>query len=206
MPQSPLVAFNGQKLGTTSYVAAQYGKQRELWTGLRHGKYYAGSYGGLSGFAANQTGATTSVGLATTYVGLCVSNPAGSTVNLVIQKVAAAITVAPAAAIGVGLIGGYAAGGVTVHTTPLTVYNNMIGTAVTAFQGLADAAATIVGTPIWVDWMETIPTTTIGFSAFAKDIDGEIILPPGAYLAIGTTAATGTSGLFGKISWEEVPV
>lgn len=206
MGQSPLISFSGQQLGGTSYVANQIGKQRELWTGTRHGKYYAGAYNGLSGFAANQTGATTSVGLATTYVGLCVSNPVGSLVNLVIQKVSAAITVPPAAALGVGLIAGFVAGGVTVHTTPLTIYTNKIGVASTAFTALADAACTLVGTPIWAHWLETVPLTTVGFTAFSADIDGEIILPPGAYVAIGTTAATGAAGLFGKISWEEVAV
>lgn len=203
MSQTPLnatVAINPSKV----YTPLQSDAQKSIWTSDRHGKYYQPSYNGTGALAANQTGATTSAGLATTYVGLCVSNPAASTVNLVIQTVSAMINVSSSC--GIGLIGGFSAAGVVTHTTPLTVYSTKLGSVITSpiIQGLADAACTIVGTPIWIDqFVGTVATT---FASFMRDINGEIIVPPGGYVAIGTSIASGTAALFGKISWEEVPL
>ena len=199
MPQSPLVAFNGQKLGSTSYVAAKYGKQRELWTGNRHGKYYAGSYGGLSGFAANQASATLAVGLATTYTGLVLSNAAANTVNLVVQKVG--FTALTSAANTFGLALGSSASAVT-HTTPATIYSNIAGASATGLVGTADVAATLPAAPVYAKFLLSVATTTQTGGFF--DIDGELVIPPGAYMAIVGTG--GTTGFWGSISWEEVPV
>lgn len=203
MPQGPIsttVAVNDETNASVPLKCDILGSQ---YVGQRHGKYYGAANSGDGGWGANQAGATTSAGLATTYTGLVLSNPAGSGKNLVVQKVSAIFDVAPAALTGVGLIVGYAAGGVTVHTTPLTVENQEIGASASALVGLVDAAATLVGTPAWRQWLTETPSAT-GVVSYSTDIDGEIILPPGAYLAIGTTIAGPTSGFWGSISWEEL--
>jgi hypothetical protein len=159
------------------------------------------SHLGPEAFACNQSPVTTSVGLATTYTGLCISNPAGSTVNLIIDNISGGFVVNSTAITMIGLITGFAAAGITAHTTPLTVYNKLTGASATAFQGLADSACTLVGTPVWSEWLGVVASTTT--VAFNKDMDGALIIPPGGYLAIGTTAASGTNGFFGKITWFE---
>lgn len=155
-------------------------------------------------FAGNQAATAISVALATTYTGVCISNPAGSTVYLSIDWVSFALSVAPAAIAPIGVITGYAVAGVVTHTTPLTPACALLGNTATP-QAKADAACTIVGTPVW-----TPPWLQGGFTAAALpsqsdvfcDLKGSIVVPPGGYIAIGAlTAVTG----FGAIGWEEIP-
>lgn len=173
--------------------------------GQNHGRYYESTRRGNRYYAGNQAAVTTTVALATTYTGLCISNPAGSVVNLSIDWVSFAVTVAPAAISAIGIITGFAAAGIVTHTTPITTGGGLfIGNA--KGVALADGAATLVGTPQW-----TPPWLQGGFTAGAlyaasvvyADVAGAIVIPPGGYIAIGAlTVAVG----FGSIGWEEIPV
>jgi len=204
MPQNP-IATTVAKGPSGSQSSALLDSQGAMSTALRHGKYYAASKAGVVGIGANPTAVTTSAGLATTYVGCCLSNPAASGKNLIVQRVAAQQIVAPSTVTGYGLIVGFAAGGITVHTTPLTVLSALVGASAAALVGLVDSACTLVGTPDWARWLaETLVATDL--ASFSVDVDGEIILPPGAYCAIGSTIAGPASGFQGSISWEEEPV
>lgn len=173
--------------------------------GQNHGRYYESTRRGNRYYAGNQAAVTTTIALATTYTGLCISNPAGSIVNLSIDWVSFALSVAPAGIAPIGLITGWSAAGIVTHTTPITSGAGLfIGNA--KGVALADGAATLVGTPQW-----TPPWLQGGFTAGAlyaasvvyADISGAIVIPPGGYIAIGTlTVAVG----FGSIAWEEIPV
>jgi len=170
-----------------------------------HGGKYNASFNNRLFFAANQAGVTTSAGLATTYAGLCLSNPAGSTVNLVPRRITLDLRVAPAALTAYGLIVGFSAAGITVHTTPLTSLQAEFLGAVVTPAGLTDAACTLVGTPAWNSFFGVTPSAT-GVVSFNFDIDGEIVIPPGGYMAIGSTIAGPAAGLLASIAWEEIPV
>lgn len=154
-------------------------------------------------YAANQTATTWSVALNTTHTGLVVSNPLTSNKNLVILKASFAFSAAPAAISHIGLFGGYSGTGIIVHTTPLTPTCTFIGRP--GGYGLADAAATLVGTPTWLMPImggftaATLPAT----SPSVIDIDGAIIVPPGAYVGIGAlTASVGFAGIW----WKEINI
>ena len=202
MPQGPIPTAIANKLGG-GYGLPTMGKQNDLWLTPRHGKYYNASYANASAFTV-AAGVTTSVGTTTTYTGLCLSNPAASTVNLVLQRITGGYNVTSTASITViGLITGWVAGGVTAHTTPGTVYSNNIG-GTTVFQGLSDTACTLIGTPVWTRIFTDIIVSTVAGAAFSYDAEGEIIIPPGGFACIGTSAASGTSGLYATMSWEEV--
>lgn len=212
MAQGPL-SYNNAQNPSKVRVPENLDAQGALLTAARHGACYETAYLGNSYWGANQTGVTTSAGLATTYVGLCLSNPAGSGKNLAIGKVSAYLTVAPAAVLGVGLIVGYSAAGVVTHTTALTVYSDLIGatagagangTNVGTPVGLVDGACTIVGTPLWYQRLG-VGLVSANLLSVWEDINGGIVLPPGAYLAIGTNVAGPTSGFWGSIQWEENP-
>jgi hypothetical protein len=207
MPQNPIPIATTLTPGKVSGIP-QMDTQKAAWNADRHGQYYESSYLGLTAFAANPVGKITTVGLATTYTGLCVSNPAASTVNLVMQNVRGAFTVVTGAITTVGLITGYAAAGVVTHTTALTVYSTKIGSVITTpiIQGLADSACTLVGTPVWSGWLATVESGAVAGSYFNVNLQGEYIIPPGGYMAIGTTVASGAAGLFGSFTWEEVPI
>jgi hypothetical protein len=211
MPQGPLSNDPAISPGLVR-VPLYEDAQGALYIQQRHGQGYGSSYLGGKFWAANQAGVTTSAGLATTYVGICLSNPASSGKNLAVGKVSAAIIVAPAAVLEINLIVGFAAGGVTVHTTPLTVYSELIGATAAAPNGtkvgtpvgLVDGAATLVGTPLYYMPLAVNAASAGLFSAWA-DLQGDLILPPGAYVAIGTNVAGPTSGFVGRIGWEELP-
>lgn len=216
MPQGALFAAIARKF-SGALGPARLDQQASLWTSQRHGKYYAGTYGtsaiaspataavaGATFRCANQTAATLSAALAATYTGLCISNPAGSTVNLAIKRVAGMFTTAPGADCALGLILGFLAAGITVHTTPLDadIVNNYVGAAAPASQAHVDAACSLVGTPLWVEWMSSNTAATTNNVWFSADLDESIIIPPGGYLAIGGSKTGG--GFLGSFAWEEI--
>ena len=185
-------------------AAQRIGQMGDSIVSEMQARYYEQAYRKHSFWGANQAAQAVSVALATTYTGICLSNPAGSTVNLVPKKLAYALTVAPAAIASIGVILGYAAGGVTAHTTALTPQSSFIGNGAVAV-GKIDSACTLVGTPQWG------PTIQAGFTAATLpgtgpaliDLEGLFVIPPGGYIALG--ALTAITGL-GFISWDEVPV
>src|SRR3974390_2254065 len=96
MPQGPLTAFIAQKLGLTTYAAPRIDNPGGFLPSQAAPDYYAATYGankaasgnaGQSFSCANPSAVTSSAALATTYVGLCLSNPAGSGVNFVPKRV-----------------------------------------------------------------------------------------------------------------------
>lgn len=211
MSQNPL-GFFASVFGTRAAPkggtqgGGQLDPQGALWETARHTRDYTASYLQTVGMASNQAGVTTSAGLATTYVGLCLSNPVNSGKNLVPLSIAGLINVATGAPLAVGLITGFLAGGITAHTTALTVGTTFPGSGAAAgLVGLADSACTLVGSPIWSKWVLEIANAGVG----GFNIDGglgQLILPPGAYLAIGTSVAGPASGFLGSITWaEEAP-
>jgi hypothetical protein len=171
-----------------------------------HGKYFELAKRGNLFLASNVAAQAVSVALATTYTGLCISNPLGNTKNLALLGCNFALTVAPAAIASLHIIGGYSATSNVTHTTPLAapgIQNCLLGTGPQS-TAKADSAATIVS-PGYV-----LPLGS-GFTAGALygttpswiDLGGSIVLSPGAWVAIGAlTAVTG----FGGFLWEEVPV
>jgi len=184
-------------------LLARIGPQGDRMVSQLHGKLYEQAQRQQLFFAASQAATTTTIALATTYTGLCLSNPAGNTKKLAVRQVGIALSVAPAGIAAIGLGGGYAAAGVVTHTTALTTYCTDIGNGAAA-TGLADGAATLVGTPL------VIMPIIGGFTAGALyshggvvDMEGAIVLNPGAYCFIYTL--TVVVGFFG-ITWEEMPV
>lgn len=151
---------------------------------------------------ANQAGATLSNGLATVYTGLCLSNPAGSGKNLYVGRVSGACAVAVTGQIALGIISGFAVGGVTVHTTPVTPLPALVGNAAVPVAKV-DAACTLVGTPAWLQWLNA-NTAANADTSFSVDLEGGIVIPPGGYVAIGSLLAAGpASGFVGSFEWNE---
>ena len=185
-----------------STPTARLGNLNDTIVSELHGRYYESAYRGASFSGANIAAQAVSVALTTTYTGLCLYNPPGSGVNLVPNKVKYALSVAPAGIATIGLISGFSTtGGVTTQTTALLSRSNLIGGA--AGKGIVLSAATIV-TPVWLMQLYD------GFTAAALpnptvpvDLEGEFIIPPGGFIAVG--ALTAVTGL-GSINWEEVPV
>jgi hypothetical protein len=171
-----------------------------------HGRYFEQVSRGNVFVACSQAVATTTVGLATTYTGLCVSNPVGSGKQLALliaslmQSVIQA-TQPEAYAIATGF---NAATDVT-HTTPLTPRCALVGSSATPV-GKADTAATLPTAPFYsLPLGETASATTQPGTIIA-DIGGGLVLLPGAYAMFVTPAQASVAGLWFSLLWEEVPL
>ena len=167
-------------------------------------RYYEQTYRRQTYTVANQSGVTTSAALTTTYVGLCIGNPTTSTVNVVVTKAGYAFPVAPAASVVVGLMTGVGAS-ITGAVTPRNRFVGGVGS-----QCLASTSLTLPGTPVLETVLDmataaTITTAPKGVGAIV-DLEGSLILPPGAFCAFYTSTASGTSGFFGSFQWTEVPL
>jgi hypothetical protein len=181
------------------------GPQEQLITDALHGEMYESSRIGTLFFAASQAATAVSVALTTTYTGICLYNPVGNNRDLILRHYSFTPSIAQVALSVIGLMGGYiSTGAVTAHTTPL-VYGtaiwpmNLGSSAVPT--ALVDAAATIVGPHI----MFTTSGTALAAAGLPteglKNVQGGVILQPGAFVAIyALTALTG----IGAFIWEEV--
>lgn len=172
-----------------------------------HGRYYEAAYRRALFSAASQAAVAT-VGLGTlTYTGLSIANPIGSTVNLVLLKASYALSVAAPTAGYLGIETGYNSGTNVTHTAAATVANNFIGVGASG-TGLVDTSSTLPTAPtarLFLCNTSTIATTAYNGSApQVTDLEGSIILPPGAYAAF-FTFATNTAAWWFSWFWEEVP-
>ena len=176
-----------------------------------HGRYYENTYRRNQFWASNPTGVTTTAttsGSTTAIVGINISNPINSPVNLVLNKVGYAFTVAFTAAADIALGVGYNSGTNVTHTTPLTVRNGYVGVGAAGY-GLVDSSVTFPTAPNFIHALGAGLTGAITTAPYIQgylDLEGSIILPPGAYAGIFTTTAGGASGFFGSFGWEEVPL
>lgn len=178
------------------------GQAGEIIASQLRGPYAEAAARGEIFTVANQAAVTTTVALATTYTGLCLANDAGSNVDLEILAAGFGLSVAPVAISALGLMGGV---GAVTHTTPI---------AAAAIRTTRIGAAGTHAETTKVDGAATIPTPTLlevwqsGFTAGALPsppaglvpIDGRIVVPPGAFVAIySLTAVIG----FGFFQWRE---
>lgn len=205
------MALNVQSVvGPSALAAADAGnlplradKQGGLAVTELQARYYEQTYRANTFMASNSAAQAVSVALATTYTGLCLSNPLENTKNVVLLTVGTALTVAPAAIASLHLITGFSKTTAVTHTTPVAPQTGLVGSRVAA-SALVDAAATIP-TPVYsMSLMGGFTAAALPSSpntVFA--IEGAIILSPGAFVAVG--ALTAVTGIF-SFSWMEVPV
>jgi hypothetical protein len=155
-------------------------------------------------------GTTTSAALTTTFTGLLLLNPNNSTANFVINKVGMSFGVAFAAASAIGLqVGNQStallSGLTTTNTSVTSNYVSKVasqGITYSAATTTAPALATVFGTGL-TGAITTVPA----YNGVLIDLEGSIILPPGAWVATYTSTASGGSGLLAaSIQYEEVPL
>lgn len=202
------VSVGPQTLADGNAAASRGGKSGEMIVQGLHGSYYETCYRGAL-YNGAIVGQVTTVGLATTYTGLCLSNPVASTVNLVLGKIGWTMLVANAAAAAVGIATGYNASTNVTHTTPVTPRTQKF-TSAGGGTGLLDSSATLPTAPtlntILGGGTTAAITTDPSASGGLVDLDGSIILTPGAYAIFYTSTASGAASCAISMTWEEVPV
>jgi len=194
-------------------LALRIGPTAELIVDELHGRYYESTVrkqmftAGVSTLIATATTAsptTTITGAQVLY------NPIGNINNVVINKVSLGFVLASVAGV-VGIATGFNLGTAlsgTLTTTTAAPRNKFLGsTAPTAFS-YASATITL---PSAVS-LDTIlfnagSLATTGYAiqpSTVYDFEGSIILPPGGYATIWSTAIIPASSLLSTFSWEEV--
>ena len=195
-----------QTTGTNpTNLALRVGPTSELIVDELHGRYYETTVRKAMFSGANLTGIATTAAFATTYTGMCLSNPIGSTVNLVLTKVTYAPVVAQTAALVMGIMTGYSASTNVTHTTPLVPLSNFVGQP--AGAGLIDSSATLPIAPTRLILLDTLLTgaiTTTTSGGRLIDMEGSVVIPPGGFAAFYTSAASVASSLAFGMMWEEV--
>lgn len=181
-------------------ATARMGRGGDLIVSKLHGDMYENTLRGNVFSVANQAAVTTTASLQTTFTGLAIANPAGSGYNLVMRRFRAAqFAVGAAAVVGVAVGAGAAAGSLTIRN------RKWAGAASIA---TASAGATIAA-PILLDVAGScgsVATTGYGLlPAVGIDFNGDLIIPPGYFIASDTSIAT-TSALIFTFVWEEAPI
>lgn len=195
-----------QTFSTGAKPIARGGAQGEQIVQDLHGRFYESTFRKAL-FSGATPGVTTSVGLATTHTGLCLTNPIGSNVNLVVNAVGIGELVAPAAAMAIGLATGYNAATAVTQTTPITPASNFVGGG--QGVGLLASSTTLPTAPTLrtiFGSAGTVAATGFGQTGGVYLLDGSILVPPGGYVCTYTSTASGASGLAFSFQWEEVPI
>lgn len=170
------------------------------------GRYGEACYRRQQFSGATQAAVATTAAFATTYTGLVLTNPLNSPVNLHLNKVGLASIVAQTAALGVGIMVGQSTTAVT-QTTAITPRSNFVGSAVG--YGLVSSAATLPVAPTLQQMLGSIgtgATTVQQLQLTVLDLESVIILPPGTFAAIYTSAASAAASILASFAWQELPI
>ncbi len=175
-----------------------------------HARYQEAVYRGNVFSASNQAGVATPAGLNATVTGFAIYNPIASGKNLVLLDVDTALT----AAIVTGSSGAiFLAAGVGPNVvaptigTALTVYNNLVNPATSSVAKVM-TNGTFVGTPVafkTIGFTQAIGTLAadIAIGQVHYELAGEVIIPPGAWVAVAATTAL---TLQTSMTWEEISI
>jgi hypothetical protein len=198
-------------ISSGTQVPFRSGNLGDLIVSALHGRYTETNYRRSLFIATsnNSIATNTTAGVATTYSGLCLSNPIGTPINIVLNKVGFSFANQWGSAASIGLMTGYNSGTNVTHSANAYVKSAFTGIGA-APQGLADWSAVLPTAPTVSHIFGTGLTGTTAvipeMGAQMIDLEGSVILPPGAYAAIFTSVASPAYSGFFSFSWEEVPV
>jgi hypothetical protein len=195
----------------TSPVLRQ-GQLGEAIVSELHGRYYEQGYRGnrFGGSMQAVIATATIAGLNTAITGVCaLANPNGSGVNVVLEKVGIGIIIAPAAALVFGLATGYSTTALAGTLTSLAPKSKLIGSSASPRAALyCSAAITLPTTPTVDTVLGNLGTGAITVDRAQNaqyELQGSIILPPGGFCCLWTSAVLAASAHIMSWDWEEVP-
>jgi len=165
------------------------------------GKYREATAAGRVYSVANQAVVNVTVGMAATYTGLALCNPAGSGKNFAILGFGCVAVIAvPTAACTIGIMTG---GGVGAATAVIAARNRLAGGV--ASVAYVDSAVIFTEAPVLEELICTFHTgaVTTGLNPGVHvDIEGSIIVPPGYHVSPFASAINDATFMFSWL-WEE---
>lgn len=201
----PITAADG------SITQNRSGKTGEQVFSQTHGKYYEASHRGVLFSAADQGAGTAITTSISTTAMFSLYNPPGSGKRLAIQKVSLGYV---SGTLGSGAIY-HAANTSTTVTAPSSGTTRTptcldIGNAATPV-GVARTGSTVVAPTVlrpFCSIFKELATTANPMQQITEDVDGEIVVEPGAcYQIQGVLGDTGTSPVVSVgVTWEEIPI
>ena len=198
------------------------GRQGDAIVSELHGRHYEQCYrgnlfsNGHLGLVALTANTVTLTASTTPILGLY--NPLGSGMNAVIIQASLSSGISNTAAVGPGAFVWAISTGNVGLSTGTVPFSRLIGGAGSKCKGLAFVPLTGLTNNLIIQEASDIPspniitttavptTVTTPMSNNVQIIDGGLIVPPGAVLALLNTVATTTISVFGRMKWEEVPV
>lgn len=191
--------------GTTP-TAARGGRLGDFIYSELQGRYYENTSRGRTFYVASQAVATTTVGLATTYTGLCLSNPIGSGVNASILTATLMQSVIQSTQVeGFGLALGSNSSTNVTHSTPVTTQSALVGSNFKSYCN-ADASATLPTAPVYAFFFTNTATATQNAPGDQYDVAGQFVLTPGAYILFVTPTQASVAGMWFSFTWMENPI
>lgn len=195
-------------------VALRSGKLGDQIFSELQPRYYEGAYRS-SGFLLSVSTAAAltaySGGAAGTPM-LALYNPVGSGKNAIITKANVSSVVAASAAgtVTFGLYFGTTAA--ITQATTVTPWNMLTqaqsGSVVTGFRNVAltsgSAASNVI--PLGSYYWATAAGAALVSGTIPADLEGSVIIPPGAYAALGGSAALTSATWIASLQWMEAPV
>ena len=199
--------------GNNAIINGRSGQLGDVIVSELHGRYYETTYRGNSFLLSVSTAAAVTAysgGAAGTPM-LTVFNPSGSGKNAVITKASVASVVAASGAgtVTFGLYFGTTAAITQATTvTPWSMGTQLqSGSVMTGFRNVAltsgSAASNVI--PLASYYWATAAGAALVNNGVV-DLEGSVIIPPGAYVALGGSAALTSATWIGSLQWEEVPV
>ena len=214
MPDTGTVGPVTPNSSAAGVQSLRLGNMTQLIVDELYGPQYEAAYRGQAFWGANQAVVATALqtGLtASATGGLILSNPIGNTKNLVVRSVSIGLLVAQTAASVMGLMYAYSpsvaiAGTLTVVASQPALVNGPGATGIL----YSSASVTLQSTPVLARVIGSFGTgalTTQTSSGIGPvDIQGGLILVPGAALAFFGTGAGTASSLQFSYAWNEVPI
>ena len=203
-----------QSASPGSTPAVRLGQLGDVVVSELHGRYFETTYRRalFTATSAAQTASSGIIALGSAYTGLALYNPPGTNVVLSINKVGVGVAVAPAAVSVIGITTGTSTA-LPTSTTAATATRSGYVTGLSApSQGQAyniatfgTGASTGGTTPVVHTILGQLGTTATT-QPMLFDIEGSIVLPPGAFAQMYMSTTSGSSGMLYSIQWEEIPL
>lgn len=207
MPATGLVGQPPAIADGTTYGNDRFGRYGDKIVSELNPRYYEQAARGNMYMAMSQAVATTTVGLATTYTGLCLSNPIGSGKNLAVALASLFQSVIQATQVeGYALATGSNLTTNVTHTTPGTVQTALVGALANNSVAKVDTAATLPTAPVYSIGLTNTGSATTNSPGITVDLGGAITLAPGGYVCFVTPTQASVAGLWFSLSWIEIPI